>query len=157
MNHQGPSGVGLPGYALYLANGQLTFEMVDAASASIIQAGQLVPADNNWHFVAVTISRNDPNGGKLFMDATPVVSFSTVPVAGSLANPSGASIGASLLGSNPQEFFNGCIDEVEFFTNAIFGQAITNIFVAGSAGKCKPPCTRPPTIINCPGNIHPRM
>jgi hypothetical protein len=47
------------------------------------------------------------------------------------------------------QYFDGLIDEVEVFTNALDIRDIQNVYNTGSAGKCKPPCV----LVNCPTDI----
>ena len=135
------------GYQLYLNNGQLTFAMDDFNNNIVAQSGQTVPADGNWHFVAVTVPRQSFNGGRLYMDATTPVPFDPIPASGSLANNSSVLVAVGDFDPIGLEYyFKGCIDEVEIFRRALTASEIQNIYAAGSVGKCRPPCE---TNINC--------
>ena len=132
--------VTLRGYALYLNNGVLSLDLRDLNNGTISQAGQTVPPDGNWHFVAVTVQRG-AGGGRIFLDNQPVVQFSALAAPASLANASSVLVGAGDAGfAGLSEFFDGCIDEVEIFARALSGPEVTNILSAGVAGNCKPSC-----------------
>lgn len=147
VDHQGfvfdQFGAGMRGYSLYLENGVPTIEIL-GPTATVTQTGPVVPADGQWHFVAVSVYRNPEIAGgpavlaRLFMDAT-ITNFNPTPANGSLTNGAGVSIGALSIGGPvpPAEFFSGCIDEVEIFNRPLSTQEIAAIRLAGPLGKCK--------------------
>ncbi len=148
------------GYGLYLMNDTLTFQMLDAGGGTVTTTGgPIVPLDNQWHFVAVTVKRssspNNPPVGRLYMDNSVPVVFNPTPASGSLANLSGVVIGASYPTFIPaSQFFKGCIDEVEIFNRELgpdqpeepgvtIPGEVTHLFRAGQKGKCKLSCSLP--------------
>jgi len=116
-----------------------------------------VPADGNWHFVAVSVFRsvtpallptNPPPVRGGFLDLVPnafEVQFtldsnsqlvSTGARFGSLANFSDANIGMVTIGTG--SVFNGSIDEVEFFNRFVLTSEWQTIVQAKCSGKCRP-------------------
>jgi hypothetical protein len=130
------------GYSLYLYNQYLGLQIADnGASPGYTNYGApslVVPADGQWHFVAVSVTRPSAAGfGVQFtLDNKPVVKVSSPARMGSLSNSSVARIGMETISNG--SVFNGSIDEVEFFN----GRAVTysewqGIYEAGTQGKCK--------------------
>jgi hypothetical protein len=138
------------GYAFFLYNGQLGFQLADGVGSSNICGAPTSSAtsctnyvstanvaDGRWHFVAAVIDR-----------ATNQIRLYDGPVGGSLslvltgqARPNAANNAALLIGSSypiasSKGFFKGAIDEVEIFNRALTLQELDLIFKAGSAGKC---------------------
>jgi hypothetical protein len=101
-------------------------------------ATDVIPADGQWHFVAVSVSFGTSGSGEFYVDGHPPVSFTPAPVA--LATTEPFLVGKSVLGdhSNNQPW-QGCIDEVEMFNRALSAAEIGAIYQAGAAGKCKTP------------------
>lgn len=128
------------GWSLYLFNGNPGFQLADGTSFTNWNSGTNI-ADGNWHFVAVTVDRNDPNGLKIYVDNV-VQSFDPTPHPGSVSTTSPLWIGAR----DPafgQTFFNGDIDELELFSRALTAAEVDALFRADSAGKCKERCHVP--------------
>src|SRR6185369_14189187 len=48
-------------------------------------------------------------------------------------------------GNPPLKFFDGAIDEVEYFNKALTPTEVTAMYHAGSRGKCKPGCDPRPS------------
>ena len=128
------------GYSLAVSFGHLLFQMgtdnyfypydnyADTAT---------VPADNQWHFVAVTVNRVSTNGGQFYVDGNPTGTFNPTEHSGSLNNTN-----SFLIGNTPVDQaapWLGCIDEVELFRRVLRPAEIAAIFAAGAAGKCKTP------------------
>ena len=145
------------GYSLFVANGRLGFQMADGSggggvcgpSASCQNYGEPTASITvgNWHFIAVTVQRCDPNGGpgvgRLYVDGNIVLTFA--PRKGNMNNPANLLIGArqpAFGGAN----FRGCIDELEYFKRALTQAELQAIYNAGSNGKCKPCLRCPPDI-----------
>jgi hypothetical protein len=149
------------GYSFYLYNQYLGLQLADNGTApgySNYGAPTLVvPADGNWHFVAVSIFRsqipaalptNPPVAGgpiNMLLDAFEVqftldnqspVLVSGPARFGSLANSSNANIGMDTIGAG--SVFNGSIDEVEFFNGFVLNSAWQTIVNAKCSGKCRP-------------------
>jgi hypothetical protein len=149
VDHRIATPLGMRGYALYLDNnGALTFFMGDILNNTLTVAGPTVPADGNWHFVAVTLHRASSTI-RLFVDGTMAGPFISASVPGSLANGSSVTVGARNFGP-PAEVFRGWIDEVEIFRRALIPAQIAAIRGAYQSGKCKVCCTLP-NVGFCPG------
>ncbi|TAK67373.1 MAG: T9SS type A sorting domain-containing protein [Bacteroidetes bacterium] len=96
----------------------------------------------DWVHIAVTVDRDQPDGGKFYLDGALIETFDPTIRSGDLSNDS-----ALLIGSNypfaPIDYkapFTGFLDEIEIFNRAITATEVWEIFAAGTSGKCKPPC-----------------
>ncbi len=145
------STAGGAGYALSFDSGFLGLELVDEAGRSATfssrsgavagAVGALLPADAEWHFVAVVVRRGGPGAGVTFV-LDGVVTAATgatggrppaVPTA-SLANDSPLRIGRRMAGSGS----GGSpvvLDDVEVFGRAVDAGALEAI---RTDGKCAP-------------------
>jgi hypothetical protein len=130
------------GYSLSVSFGNLVMTLMDAIGQANYRDTGVVPADNAWHFVAVTISRTSTNGGTFYIDGNPTGTFDPTGHPGSLDNTSSFDVGRSPVDQNSP--WLGCIDEVEMFDRALTTAEIRSIYYAGQAGKCKCAC---PTAI----------
>lgn len=139
---------GTEGYALFLADGILSFQLADGGAGHtnfISLSGNL--RDGGFHHVAVTVDRNSPTGGRFYVDGNPVdtnvdgspeVTFDPTGEPGNLLNSEPLLIGQHP--NDPASDFIGAIDEVEIFDSALDQVEIQTIYDAGSAGQCKPTC-----------------
>jgi uncharacterized repeat protein (TIGR01451 family) len=161
------------GYAFFLSNGQLGFQLADGVGPSNIcgapgdattsctnYVSTANVADGKWHFVAAVIDRttnqirlyDGPAGGSLSLVLT------------GQARPNAANNAALLIGSGypiviSKPFFKGAIDEVEIFNRALSEDEIKSIFNSGSAGKCKPTLLPDLTVnkqVMCSGPVTPQ-
>jgi len=123
------------GYSLSLSYGNLVFQMNDGTGYNNFRDSGTIPPDDQWHFIAVTLSRTQTNGGQFYIDGAPTASFNPTANPGSLASSAPFVVAASPIGGNQP--WLGAIDEVEFFQRALFPSEVQAIFGAGSAGKCK--------------------
>jgi len=64
-------GSDLRGYSFYLYNGFVSLQLADGTHDSW-SSSLHVPADNQWHFVAVTVDRDQIGGMKFYLDNQPV-------------------------------------------------------------------------------------
>ena len=100
--------------------------------------------DGTWRHVAFT---REGSTGRLYIDGV-LADPRTFPVGPLDIRPRGLMLGQEqdcLAGCfQPDQAFDGLIDEVEVFERALEASEIPAIFDAGSAGKCKPP--PPPTL-----------
>ena len=85
----------------------------------------------------MTVDRDSPTGGRLYVDGVVVLTFNPTLEPGDLSNNAALLIGGHSFPPYPGEF-TGRIDEVEIFNRALSATEIQAIFDAGSAGKCKP-------------------
>jgi len=122
------------GYLLYLFNGVLSFQLADGTHTGY--SSSLFVADGDWHHVAVTLDRDNPEG-LLFYDGG-VSSAPQNPTGhqGSLTNSADLLIAADCLSGTQR--FEGEIDEVELFNRVLYPYEVAAIYQAGSKGKCKP-------------------
>lgn len=116
---------------LYISTGLLFFEF-----ETFVYVGPGLN-DSRWHHVAATVKRSDPFGVKLYVDGVPQT-FATA-LGGSLSNSSVFRIGSRTSGPQlgPGDYFDGAIDEVEFFKRALTPAEVYRIWRAGSNGKCR--------------------
>lgn len=136
------------GYHLFLFNGRLGFQMAVGSNFTNFVSPSSNVADGEWHLVSVTATRCRGGQGRLYVDGNLALSFT--PLVGSIDNTATLNIGRR----DPAHgdiYFNGCIDELEFFKRALSEDEIRTIFNTGSTGDCSPPPC-PPTI-TCPANI----
>ena len=130
------------GFSLYLYNQYLGLQLADGGAApgytNYGAPSLVVPADGQWHFVAVSITRPSAAGFSVqfTLDNKPVVALTSPARMGGLTNSSVVRIGMETISNGSA--FNGSIDEVEFFN----GRAVTysewqSIYDAGAYGKCR--------------------
>jgi CSLREA domain-containing protein len=89
------------------------------------------PPVNTWTHLAMVYS--NPNL-KFYVNGAVVLSVN-VPLTGNLRS-STIPFGIGNRATDPGVFFNGLIDEVEVFNTALSATDLTNIYNAGSSGKC---------------------
>ena len=130
-----------PGYSLAVSFGHLILQLNDGLFTNYSDTG-VVPADNQWHFVAVTVNRTSTTGGQFYVDCNPTGMFDPTGRPNSLNNTGAFQVGASVVGGNSP--WLGCIDEVEFFPRVLTPTEIQSICNAGRFGKCKPV----PTVVS---------
>ncbi len=132
------------GYGLSLDYGNLIFTM----SGNNFRDTATVPADGQWHFVAVSLNQSSTTPqGQFYVDAGPSGTFTPTP--GNLANTNLFWVAASPLGGNVP--WLGGLDEVEVYNRALAIKELYAIYSAGAGGKCKPPCATGITV-TCPTN-----
>jgi len=123
------------GYAFYLADGgQLYFLMGDAPMKTgglTVNAGPDL-RDGKFHHVAVTIQRDLPDGGHLYVDGESMLTFDPTHQGGSLANNEPFHIG----NQNTPGYvtpFKGMIDELSLHNRALSASEIREDYEAGKA------------------------
>lgn len=133
---------GLRGYEFYLDNGVLKLDLAGVAFATFNSA-TLVPADNQWHHVAVTVRRPGAGQVRFYVDGLGVASLPG-PVPALTGNSSPLYVGTSGLGGGGAiANWRGAIDEVEIFNRVLLATEVNGLFTAGPAGKCKIKCNIP--------------
>jgi subtilisin family serine protease/subtilisin-like proprotein convertase family protein len=145
-----PNG-GSVGYALFLTNGILAFELSEAPLA-VGNFSQFVSAspdlrDGQFHHVVVTVSRGSTSAGTFYIDGLAVGSFNPSVEPGTLANNEPFRIGNHAT-SDVDGFAPGIIDEVSVYGKALTAAEVLEIFNTGTDGKCglavpPPPCPIP--------------
>ncbi len=123
------------GYHLALSYGNLIFQLANSSGFTNYRDTGTVPADDQWHFVAVTVNRTSTSGGQFYIDGAPTGTFNPTNRPGNVSNTGAFNVAFSQLGGNTP--WLGCIDEVEFFPRMLAPEEITSIYDAGSGGKCK--------------------
>lgn len=136
----------LRGYSLFIQNGRLGFQMATGPGVFVCNlpnaacSNDLSPAsvhlnDGQWHFIAVTISRCRGAVGRMYVDGNLVLTFT--PKIGDISNRVPLLIGRSYP-IPVDNYFKGCLDELEFFKTVLSKTELDSVYHAGAAGKCKP-------------------
>ncbi len=124
------------GYQLYLDGGTLGLQLNQAG----FETGLFI-ANGDWHHVAVTVDRDDPAGGRWYLDGLEAATFDPTVVIGSLDNSAPLRIGRNTFGDpdllDPGAHFRGSLDELQILGRALTAGEVLGIFEAGSAGVCK--------------------
>jgi len=139
------NGAGTFGYSLYLQSDRLWCRLADG-TVSDFDSGLTVPADGQWHFVAVAVQRNSATGGRFHVDGA-TSTFNPTARNGSLAHTRLMTIAVNCFG--PTQPFFGCLDELEMFARALTASELTDIYNARAVGKCKLKCHLPAVVPFC--------
>lgn len=133
------------GFMFAIESGKLGFYMGDGSASSLHAVSTELIADGAWHFVAVTVDRKNPTGGKLYIDGNLVLTFDPTTKPNSISN----TVLLVLAKPNISPAINEFVDEIEIFNRVLLDTEISSIFAADSAGKCKPTaplgCVTPPS------------
>jgi hypothetical protein len=123
------------GYEMFVMNGAPGFQIMNLSGVATFTATNHL-RDGSYHHVAATLDRSSTNGGKIYVDGLPVLTFNPTVLSDSLSNNAPVRIGV-----HPQPGFNGwykgIIDEATIYRRALSGTEITALYTAGSAGNCK--------------------
>ena len=143
------SGTSVQGYTLWINNGVMGFHLADGvgsatcgstASCMNFSSGVNI-ADGQWHFIAVTVDRDEPDGGIWYVNGDEVGDrFNPTFINQSLTNSAPLWIGRHVKWASA--YLYGMLDEIELFNRVLDESEIKAIFEAGAAGKCK--CEEPP-------------
>jgi len=120
------------GYSFFLYNGRPGVQLADGVSYGNYVATPAVPADNQWHFVAASVSRL--SGARFYIDGAAAGGAIPVYQPGSLVNTSVLRIGCHSF--DTMSCFKGGVDEVEIFDHALTASEMQSIYDAGVYGKC---------------------
>jgi len=138
------------GYAFFLFDGRLAFQLADdLASGLTCGGGPPFPSSCTnyvstvdvtgplWHHVAVTVQRTwTPTPEvRLYVDGGLVLTGEART--GNANNNASLLIGTGYPIGISKPYFKGAIDELEIFNRVLTQQEILDIVNAGSAGKCK--------------------
>ncbi len=148
------------GYAVFLVSGRLALQLAEGGSNfcdSVTPVGctnydsTRNVADGQWHFVAITVDRDRPDGIVWYVDGQEVAGARRNPTVrgDSLANGAPLRIAAHAF-NGPS--FAGTLDEIEIFGRVLSPEEIAALFAAGTSGKCKPTIYEPWDISMCPGD-----
>jgi|GEM_PF-1388104 len=121
------------GYVLWIEAGKLGFLMGDGSASALHAISNESVSDGMWHFVAVTVDRNNTAGGNLYIDGNLVLTFDPTTKPNSTTNTSSL----ILARVNAYSAATSQIDEIEIFNRNLTQAEIQSIYEAGSAGKCK--------------------
>ena len=128
------------GYSFYLTNGSLGLQLADDATSpgySNYGSTLAVPADGNWHFVAVSVTRTNSSGILFTLDNRPGQKSNPSDRQGSLANSTPLRLGMRTI--DTAGAFKGTIDQVGLFHRAVPPREWESLYAAKSYGKCRPP------------------
>jgi len=136
---------GTRGYMLYLYQGKLALQLADGtgigscsensnASCTNYNSDTFI-ADGNWHFISISVDRDNVNGGKFYIDGNLAKRFNPTFRSGSLDNNAPLKL-ASNPANRPSGMFRGELDEVALFKTALSGTAISKLYQAND-GICK--------------------
>jgi hypothetical protein len=145
LDSSGPTPIG---YGFWIFNGYLLLQLADAAAGTGSTTYNSTPIpipnlyNNQWHHVAVTVSRRaTPAGISWYLDGVLIsTSNPTIPPTryGSLANNAPLRIGSAPPSTLPGCLrFKGDMDELEIFNRVLTQPEVKAIFAAGASGKCK--------------------
>jgi hypothetical protein len=129
------------GYALYLWDGRLGFQLADAPPVvgGYVDYQSAGPdlRDGRFHHVVVVAERANPVGGRLCVDGQVVLTFDPTRQPGDLSNDQPIH-----LGNHPvpgiDSFLDGLIDEIALYRRALTPPDVASLFAAGASGRCKP-------------------
>jgi hypothetical protein len=146
VDKRGPGIVGVAGYGFGIRSGRLYLQMVrgPTSSGTVSYTSPPISAlfDNQWHLVAVTVSRRgNPGGIRWYFDGSLIATSNpTAPPTqyGTMVNHGPLRIGR-VSSSASTTWFRGDMDEVEVFNRVLSPEEVQRIYNAGSAGKCKDP------------------
>ncbi len=124
-----------------LTGGHAEGRITDAGGAFASVVSTSVLSINQFQHIALTY-----DGAALKLYVNGVLDATTATNLTPVQNTNPVSIGVwQSVSSGVIQYWFGRIDEVELFNRALIDTEIQGIFNAGSAGKCKPTCTPPPS------------
>ncbi|MCG8459909.1 MAG: LamG domain-containing protein [Holophagales bacterium] len=136
------------GYLFMVFGGRLLLQMGDYDEfagqhyyQNYLSPSSVQVADGNWHFVAVSVDRDSPTGGKMYVDGNLVHTFN--PMAFQYKSLRTDPSVPFMIGKTSQgaldsyAYFDGIIDEVELFGRVVPESELDGIWAAGIHGKCK--------------------
>jgi len=120
------------GYIFYINNGNLGFRL--ATGEVFYYTSDNSIADNEWHLVTVTVDRDNPEGGLIYVDSNLVKVFDPTDHTVSLNNSEPLRIASSPM--NGVGLFQGLIDEVAIFNTVLAQEDIGVAYQLDSNGLC---------------------
>ncbi len=111
------SGSYVAGYALFLVDGKLSFQLADGVGFTNYFSNIKV-ANGQWHNISVSVDRDNVSGGKFYLNGQLAETFDPTDRQGSLDNLSDLVLG-TFSDNIPGGYFNGNLDEVKLFNQAI--------------------------------------
>ena len=144
FNQQGNGG-NIIGYHLFLNNGHLGFQLADGngtqlscnpatdrPSCNNFFSTKSYVADGKWHFVTVTLDRDNAQGLRLFVDGRNTDTFNPTGRAGSLANNAPIKLAGD---------FNADYDDLRLYNRALSFADVATLY--GGSGTTQPPTPAP--------------
>ena len=125
-----PSDSPSPGYEISLQDGRIHTRIMNTPFGP---AGPDM-RDGQFHLVALTVQRNSPAGGHLFVDGYPVLTFDTTSLRGDLSNDQPLHIGCNCF-PNFNGFFKGIINQVALYNRALSALEIQTIYKDANNGE----------------------
>ncbi|MCY1022715.1 LamG domain-containing protein [Pyxidicoccus sp. MSG2] len=126
------------GYGFYVIGGQLGLQLADGAGYSIYGTSGVSVSDGQWHLVAVTVDRDNPSGGRFWLDGALVGTFDPTVRPGSFDSTKPLRIGSR--STFVTGIFQGDIDEVSLHGRALLPAELAAHYQTGAAGRCRPAC-----------------
>jgi hypothetical protein len=133
----------IQGYQFFLYNDKLGLQLANNDNYTNWVSPTAVPADGQWHLVAVTVDRSSSACGTacgtFYLGGSAVSTFDPSAYDNLTLNTPGIPLvmAAQGAGNGGGEFLKGGLDEVEIFNRALSATEIQALYHAGSAGKCK--------------------
>lgn len=143
------AGANARGYEYYLNNGVMNLALLGPIAQNF-NSGVVVPLDNAWHHVTVTVRRGLNGSVRFYLDGA-LVNVQAGAITAPIGNNSALYVGAGTFPA-PNSFFRGSIDEVEIFNRALTPAEILGLYNAKTAGKCKIKCSIPWDVSFRPGS-----
>ena len=122
------------GYALYINDGNIGFRLATDRDF-FYTSNSSIANDNEWHLVTVTVDRDNPEGGLIYVDGNLVKVFDPTDHTVSLDNNEPLRIASSPI--DGVGLFQGLIDEVAIFNTVLEQYDIGATFQADNNGICK--------------------
>ncbi|MFN0216682.1 MAG: LamG domain-containing protein [Saprospiraceae bacterium] len=141
--------MGPKGYNLNLNNGVPELILNDGVAATFSSGANI--ADNNWHFVAVSVSRNSPTGGTWYIDGAIGATFNPTAQNNTLSNNTPLYIGQRALGSAQK--LKGELDELELFNTVLDYAKVQELYFSSVEGKCTNTAYAPEYAGLCVGDL----
>ncbi len=114
------------GYVVYNYYGKLGFQLADGKGWTNY-VSDISIADGKSRHVAVTVDRDELTGGKWYLDGELAGTFNPTGRQGSLSNNQDLIIG-NRSDSSWSGYFNGILDEVELFDQALDGSDVQTVY-----------------------------
>jgi len=124
--------LGYRGWSFFVSGGHLALQLADGAYTNFYD-GRVMSA--NWHHVAVTIDRDNPQGIIFYIDGQPGAPQNPTARQGSLDAAGPAYIGRHAFQAGTSDLAG--LDELELFDRVLKATEVKGLFEADKWGKCK--------------------
>jgi hypothetical protein len=105
------------GYSLWLSEGNLGIQISNGDYENFITSAFI--SDDQWHHIAVSVARADPEGLKVYVDGFPVAMFDPTARQGSLDNAKPLRFGAWSDFASFDKTLIGSLDEIKIWKKAL--------------------------------------